>query len=78
MTDVRDTLEVAGRAVARLGFGAMRLTRLRMWEPPTGRADSVGPARRAVEYGVEHIDAADSHPLGVVEGILREALHPYP
>ena len=29
-------------------------------------------------YGVEHIDAADSHPLDVVEGILREALHPYP
>jgi aryl-alcohol dehydrogenase-like predicted oxidoreductase len=56
----------------------MRLAGPRIWEPPTDRADSVRPTRRAVECGVEHIDAADSHTLGVVDDILREALHPDP
>lgn len=78
MTDVRDTLEVTGRMVARLGFGAMRLAGPRIWGPPTDRAHSVRLARRAVECGVQHIDTADSYGLGVVEEILREALHPYP
>jgi len=78
MTDVRDTLEVTGRTVARLGFGAMRLAGPRIWGPPTDRAHSVRLARRAVECGVQHIDTADSYGLGVVEDILREALHPYP
>lgn len=38
MTGVRDTLEVTGRTVARLGFGAMRLAGPRIWGPPTDRA----------------------------------------
>lgn len=63
---------------ARPEFGAMRLAGPHIWEPPTDGADSVRPARRAVEYGVEHTDAADTHTLGVVEDIPREALHPYP
>nr|BFE37778.1 hypothetical protein GCM10010200_100290 [Actinomadura rugatobispora] len=78
MTGVRDTLEVTGRTMARLGFGAMRLTGPRIWGPPTNQARSVRPTRRAVECGAQHIDTADSYGLGVAEDILREALHPYP
>jgi pyridoxine 4-dehydrogenase len=78
ITGVRDTLEVAGKTMARLGFGAMRLAGPRVWGPPTDRAHSVRLARRAVECGVQHIDTADSYGLGVAEDILREALHPYP
>jgi aryl-alcohol dehydrogenase-like predicted oxidoreductase len=77
-TGVRDTLQVAGKTVARMAFGAMRLADCRIWGPPTDRAHSIRLARRAVECGVEHIDAADTYGLGVVEDILREALHPYP
>jgi pyridoxine 4-dehydrogenase len=77
-TGVRDTLEVAGRTVARLGFGAMRLAGPRIWGRPVDRAHAVRLARRAIECGVQHIDTADTYGLGVTEEILREALQPYP
>jgi pyridoxine 4-dehydrogenase len=77
-SNLRDTFEVAGRTVTRLGFGAMRLAGPLIWGRPTDRAHSVRLARRAIECGVQHIDTADTYGLGVAEDILREALHPYP
>ncbi|WP_305783806.1 aldo/keto reductase [Symbioplanes lichenis] len=71
-------IEVAGKSVHRLGFGAMRLAGSDIWDPPADRAHSVRVARRAVERGVEFIDTADSYAFGVTEEILAEALHPYP
>src|SRR4051812_2914724 len=72
------TFELGGKAVHRLGFGAMRLAGPGMWGPPVDRANSVRVARRAVELGINFIDTADAYGFGGTEEILGEALHPYP
>lgn len=76
--DVPDKVWLADRPVRRMAFGAMRLAGPGIWGPPTDRDHSIRLARRAVELGVDHIDTADAYGFGVVEDILREALHPYP
>ncbi|GAA3545936.1 aldo/keto reductase [Amycolatopsis ultiminotia] len=78
MTGSADTLEIAGKQVSRLGFGAMRLTGPGIWGEPADRAECVRVVRRAVELGVQFIDTADSYGPHVSEEIIREAIHPYP
>ncbi|MBB5159022.1 aldo/keto reductase [Saccharopolyspora phatthalungensis] len=70
--------EIAGKKVARLGFGAMRLTGLGVWGEPDDRDECVRVVRRAVELGVQLIDTADSYGPHISEEIIREAIHPYP
>jgi pyridoxine 4-dehydrogenase len=72
------TFEIAGKAVHRLGFGAMRLTGPGIWGEPADRDECIRVVRRAVELGVDFIDTADSYGPYVSEEIIREALHPYP
>jgi pyridoxine 4-dehydrogenase len=64
--------------VARLGFGAMRITGKGIWGKPADRAEAIRVLRRAVELGINFIDTADSYGPGVSEEIIAEALHPYP
>ena len=64
--------------VARLGFGAMRITGKGIWGLPADRNEAVRVLRRAVELGINFIDTADSYGPGVSEEIIAEALHPYP
>ncbi|MGC1783336.1 MAG: aldo/keto reductase [Acidobacteriaceae bacterium] len=64
--------------VARLGFGAMRITGDGIWGEPADRAEAVRVLRRAVELGINFIDTADSYGPSVSEEIIAEALHPYP
>ncbi len=64
--------------VARLGFGAMRITGKGIWGEPANRAEAIRVVRRAVELGINFIDTADSYGPGVSEEIIAEALHPYP
>jgi pyridoxine 4-dehydrogenase len=64
--------------VARLGFGAMRITGSGIWGEPADRAGAVRVVRRAVELGINFIDTADSYGPGVSEEIIAEALYPYP
>src|SRR5271154_23164 len=64
--------------VARLGFGAMRITGGGVWGEPSNRAEAVRVLRRAIELGVNFIDTADAYGPGVSEEIIAEALHPYP
>jgi pyridoxine 4-dehydrogenase len=64
--------------VARLGFGAMRITGKGIWGEPADRAECIRVVRRAVELGTNFIDTADSYGPGVSEEIIAEALHPYP
>jgi pyridoxine 4-dehydrogenase len=64
--------------VARLGFGAMRITGKGIWGPPADRKEAIRVLRRAVELGINFIDTADSYGPGVSEEIIAEALHPYP
>ncbi len=64
--------------VARLGLGTMRLTGRGIWGEPTDRSEAIRVVRRAVELGVNFIDTADSYGPEVSEGIIAEALYPYP
>ncbi|NMO93260.1 aldo/keto reductase [Actinomycetospora sp. TBRC 11914] len=63
--------DLAGRRVARVGYGAMQLR----W---AGTDDEpVGVLRRAVELGVDHLDTAEFYGDGVVNRRIRAALAPY-
>src|SRR6478609_1177917 len=78
LAEFAGTFEIAGKQVARLGFGAMRLTGDGIWGEPADRKECVRVVRRAVELGVQLIDTADSYGPEVSEDIIREAIHPYP
>jgi pyridoxine 4-dehydrogenase len=64
--------------VARLGFGAMRLTGPDVWGEPRDPAEARRVLRRAVELGVTFIDTADAYGPEVNERVIADALHPYP
>ena len=66
------------RRIARLGYGAMRITGKGIWGAPPDRAEAIRVLRRAVELGINFIDTADSYGPFVSEEIIAEALHPYP
>jgi pyridoxine 4-dehydrogenase len=85
---IQDTEErLAGKAgefllgkdlrIARLGFGAMRITGKGIWGQPANRAEAIRVLRRAVELGINFIDTADSYGPHVSEEIIAEALYPY-
>jgi pyridoxine 4-dehydrogenase len=63
------TARLAGRVVARIGFGAMRLER-------ANRDLALAVLRQAVAAGVNHIDTA--HFYGECNALIRAALAPYP
>jgi aryl-alcohol dehydrogenase-like predicted oxidoreductase len=63
--------------VARLGFGAMRITGDGIWGPPPDHERALAVLRRLPELGVDFIDTADSYGPYVSEDLIHEALHPY-
>ena len=69
------TIDLGGKSVHRLGFGAMRITGPGIWGPPADHDEAVRVLRRAVELGVTLIDTADSYGPYVSEDLIREALH---
>jgi aryl-alcohol dehydrogenase-like predicted oxidoreductase len=64
--------------VHRLGFGTMSLTGAGVWGEPRDPAEARRVLRRAIELGVDFLDAADSYGPDVSERLIAEALHPYP
>jgi pyridoxine 4-dehydrogenase len=64
--------------VSPIGFGAMRLAGPNVFGPPKDRGAAVAVLREAVDRGVDHIDTAQYYGPGVVNELIREALHPYP
>jgi aryl-alcohol dehydrogenase-like predicted oxidoreductase len=64
--------------VARMGFGAMRLTGQGIWGEPRDRDECIAVLRRAVEREVTFIDTADAYGPEVSESLIAEALYPYP
>ncbi|HWC82938.1 MAG TPA: aldo/keto reductase [Pseudonocardiaceae bacterium] len=68
-------IELGGRTVNRLGFGAMRITGDGIWGPPKDHDEAIRVLRRAVELGVNFIDTADSYGPYISEDLIREALH---
>jgi aryl-alcohol dehydrogenase-like predicted oxidoreductase len=72
------TATLAGRRVARIGFGAMQLPGPGVWGPPRDRETALAVLRRAVALGVNHIDTAHFYGAGVSNELIHAALHPYP
>jgi aryl-alcohol dehydrogenase-like predicted oxidoreductase len=73
------TIAIGGDiTVARLGFGAMRITGPGIWGPPEDHDEAIRVLRRAVQLGVQLIDTADSYGPYVSEELIHEALFPYP
>jgi aryl-alcohol dehydrogenase-like predicted oxidoreductase len=73
------TFAIGGETtVNRLGFGAMQLTGKGVWGDPRDPDEAIRVLRRAVEFGVNFIDTADSYGPFVSEMLIRRALHPYP
>ena len=64
--------------VNRMAFGAMRLTGPGIWGEPEDPEEAKAVLRRAVEFGINFIDTADSYGPEVSERLISEALHPYP
>ncbi|MBU6492324.1 MAG: aldo/keto reductase family oxidoreductase [Burkholderiales bacterium] len=76
--DPEHTFSLAGRAVCRLGYGAMQLAGPGVFGPPKDRAAAVAVLREALALGVNHIDTSDFYGPHITNQIIREALHPYP
>jgi pyridoxine 4-dehydrogenase len=69
---------LAGRPVARIGYGAMQLPGPGVLGPPRDRTAALALLRRAVELGVNHIDTAQYYGPDVANELIHAALHPYP
>lgn len=62
---------LAGRTIARVGYGAMQLERMH-----GDRNAAIALLRRAVELGIDHVDTAHFYGDGFVNGLLRDGLRP--
>jgi len=76
--DKSGTFTLGGRAVRRLGYGAMQLAGPGVFGPPRDHAAALAVLREAVASGVDHIDTSDFYGPHVTNQLIREALHPYP
>ena len=78
--DAAGTVRIGGELeVARLGYGAMRLTgQPGNWGPYPDPEGGKAVLRRAVALGVTLIDTAHAYGPGFNEALVAEALHPYP
>lgn len=76
MSDPR--VQLAGRPVERMGFGAMQLPGPGVFGPPADRGQAIAVLRRVVEAGVNHIDTAQFYGPDVANELIHEALFPYP
>jgi aryl-alcohol dehydrogenase-like predicted oxidoreductase len=77
-TSMRSRYRLADKEVWRVGYGAMQLAGDGVFGPPRDRDEAIAVLRAAVDAGVDHIDTAQYYGPGVVNELIREALHPYP
>ena len=71
------TFALGGRAVSRMGYGAMQLAGPGVFGPPKDHDAALAVLREAVASGVNHIDTSDFYGPHVTNQLIREALHPY-
>src|SRR3984957_16985860 len=64
--------------VRRSGYGAMQLAGQFAAGSPPDRESAIGVLRAAVAAGVDHLDTAQYYGPGTVNGLIRDALYPYP
>ncbi|MDQ2815918.1 MAG: aldo/keto reductase [Actinomycetota bacterium] len=67
---------LAGRPVARVGYGVMQLAD-RPGRAPLPAEEAIALLRRAVELGVNHFDTAQFYGAGLANDLIRSALAPY-
>ncbi len=63
--------------VNRMGYGAMRITGEGIWGEPKDLEGATKVLRRAVEFGVNFIDTANSWPRSQRTSYIGEVLAPY-
>jgi pyridoxine 4-dehydrogenase len=69
--DKAGTFKLGGRAVKRMGYGAMQLAGPGVFGPPRDRDAALAVLREAVATGVNHIDTSDFYGPHVVNQIIR-------
>jgi len=67
---------LAGRPVARVGYGVMQLAE-RPGRAPLPADEAIALLRGAVEMGVNHFDTAQFYGAGLANALIRRALAPY-
>jgi pyridoxine 4-dehydrogenase len=73
------TFTIGGNLIVnRIGYGAMRITGPGIWGPPANKQAALATLHRAVDFGVNLVDTADSYGPGTSEDLIAEALYPYP
>jgi pyridoxine 4-dehydrogenase len=64
--------------ISRMGYGAMQLAGPGVFGPPKDHDEAIAVLREAVNLGITHIDTSDYYGPYVVNGLIKEALYPYP
>jgi aryl-alcohol dehydrogenase-like predicted oxidoreductase len=72
------TTFLGDKPINRMGHGAMQLAGPGVFGPPRDPSAARAVLRRAIELGVDHIDTSQYYGPDVVNGLIRQALHPYP
>jgi pyridoxine 4-dehydrogenase len=70
--------QLGGKQVRRIGYGAMQLAGPGVFGPPKDRDGAIAVLREALALGIDHIDTSDFYGPHITNGLIREALHPYP
>lgn len=65
-------------SISRMGYGAMQLAGPDVFGPPKDHDEAIAVLREAVNLGITHIDTSDYYGPYVVNGLIKEALYPYP
>jgi pyridoxine 4-dehydrogenase len=76
--DAAGSYPLGRHLVKRVGYGAMQLAGDNVFGPPRDRDEALRVLRAAIDAGVNHLDTAQYYGPGVVNELIREALHPYP
>lgn len=74
----RFTFTGTSLTVNRMGYGAMQLAGPQVWGAPRDPAQAIRVLREAITAGVNHIDTSDYYGPHVTNGIIKQALYPYP
>ncbi len=72
------TFTLGDLTVTRFGYGAMQLAGPWVMGPPADHDGALAGLRAAVDPGITHIDTSDAYGPLITNGLIREALHPYP
>jgi pyridoxine 4-dehydrogenase len=75
---MKNTFNLAGHQVRRMGYGAMQLAGKGVFGLPRDKAEAIAVLKEAIASGVDHIDTSDFYGPHVTNQLIKEALHPYP